>query len=115
MDGKPLESSPRLHGVGVLTLLLTAIVLGFYIFVVNDRNRNYGGWTAGLRWLIWMSPLWLLTMLPVADWLASRRWGRWLGYIFLAVSVFSVSYPVYTPWRHPWLYDLMAWLGWQKY
>jgi hypothetical protein len=54
-------------------------------------------------------------MLPVADRLAGQRWGRWLAYTFLAVSVFSVSYRLWNPWRHPWLYDLMEALGWSAY
>jgi hypothetical protein len=51
----------------------------------------------------------------VADWLAGRRWGRWLGYGLLAVTVFSVSYRLWNPWRHPWLYDAMESGGWIAY
>jgi hypothetical protein len=101
--------------VGLVTLLLTAIVAGFYIGVVNDRNRNYGGWTCGPRWLMWLTPLLLLTMLPIADWLAGRRWGRSLAYVLLAISVFSASYPSRSAWRHPWLYNLMESQGWIHY
>ena len=98
-----------------VTLLLTIVVVGFYIGGVNARNRNYGGWTSGLRWLIWLTPLWLVTMLPAADWLARRRWGRGVAYVLLAVSVFSVSYPGWNPWRHPWLYDVLQARGWINY
>jgi hypothetical protein len=101
--------------VAVLTLLLSLIVFGFYIAYVNDRNRNYGGWTIGLRWLMWLTPLWLLTMLPIVDWLAARRWGRGLAYIFLAVSVLSASYPGWNPWRHPWLYNFLESNHWIHY
>jgi hypothetical protein len=87
------------------------VVVGFYLV----KSDNYGGWTNGLRWLMWLSPLWLLTMVPVADWLAGRRWGRWLGYALLAVTVFSVSYRLWNPWRHPWLFDLMESEGWVAY
>jgi len=97
--------------IAVLALVLTIIVAGFYIFGVNERNRNYGGWTSGLRWLMWLTPFWLLTMLPVADWLATRRWGRGLAYLFLAISVLSASYRAWNPWRHPWLYDFLEWQG----
>ena len=51
-----------------LILVATIVVLGFYL-VTSD---NYGGWTAGLRWLMWLTPLWLLTMLPVIEWLGER-------------------------------------------
>jgi hypothetical protein len=93
--------------VGSLAMVLSAVVVGFYIAVVMDRTRNYGGWTSGLRWLMWLTPLWLLSMLPAVDWLAARRWGRGLAYLFLGVSVFSASYPAWNPWRHPWLYNLL--------
>jgi hypothetical protein len=109
------EKRPDLRMVAVLTLFLTTIVLGFYIVFVDVRTHNYGGWTSGLRWLLWLTPFWLLTMLPVADWLSERRWGRGVAYIFLAISVLSVSYPAWNPWRHPWLYNLLEWLGWIRY
>jgi hypothetical protein len=101
--------------IAIATLLLTVIVTVFYIFIVNDRNRNYGGWTCGPRWLMWLTPLWLLSMLPMADWLSSRRWGRGLAYVLLAISVFSSTYPVWSPWRHPWLYNLLEAQGWINY
>jgi hypothetical protein len=102
---------PPFFALAWLTLVVSVIVLCFYIFYVPSRNRNYGGWTSGLRWLMWLTPLWLLTMLPVVDWLGQRRWGRVVGYVLLAVSVFSASYPAWNPWRHPWLYDLLQAFG----
>jgi hypothetical protein len=104
--GPPLPSY-----VYLLTGFLTVIVIGFYIY----KSDNYGGWTSGLRWLIWLTPFWLLAMLPAADWLAGRRWGRGLAGILLAVSVFSASYPTWNPWRHPWVYNLLEAHGWIKY
>jgi hypothetical protein len=86
-----------------LGLLVTIAVIGFYIW----RTSNYGGWTSGPRWLMWLTPLFLLTMFPCLDWLASRWWGRTLAYLLLGISVLSVSYPAWNPWRHPWIYDLM--------
>jgi hypothetical protein len=101
--------------VAFLTLVLTVVIVGFYTVVVADRNRNYGGWTSGLRWLMWLTPLWLLSILPAADWLAARRWGRGLAYVLLAISVFSASYPAWNPWRHPWLYNFLEARGWVLY
>jgi hypothetical protein len=86
----------------------------FYI-LLDERKRNYGGWTSGPRWLIWLTPLWLVAALPAADWLARRRWGRVVGYALLALSVLSVSYPEYNPWRHPWLYNFLEAYGLLKY
>jgi hypothetical protein len=97
--------------IDALTLGLVFVVVGFYIL----RTGNYGGWTAGPRWLIWLTPFLLLAMIPIADWLAPRRWGRILAYVFLAISVISASYPALSPWRHPWLYNLMEKLDWIRY
>jgi hypothetical protein len=109
------KTTPQLRMVGVLALVVSVVVIGFYTALVNDRNRNYGGWTSGLRWLLWLTPLWLVAILPAADWLAGRRWGRGLAYVLLAISVFSASYPAWNPWRHPWLYDLLQTNGWIHY
>jgi hypothetical protein len=38
-----------------------------------------------------------------------------VGYALLALSVLSVSYPEYSPWRHPWLYDFLEAHGLVKY
>jgi hypothetical protein len=94
-----------------LALAFSAVVIAFYLV----RSDNYGGWTNGLRWLMWLTPIWLTCLLPVADLLAERRWGRVLCYALLAVSVFSMSYEPWNPWRHPWIYDLMQEMGWEGY
>lgn len=107
---------PELERMGLpllsaLMLVLTVVVVGFYIVKTN----NYGGWTNGPRWLMWLTPLWLLALLPAADWLAPRRWGRVLAYLFLALSVLSVSYRDWNPWRHPWTYNVLEALRWVQY
>jgi hypothetical protein len=99
----PTYEGADISVIGGMTLLVTVVVVSFYIY----ESDNYGGWTSGLRWLMWLTPLWLLTMLPVVDWLSERRWGRWLALGLLGWSVFSVSYPAWNPWRHPWLYNLL--------
>ena len=98
---------PFIRVIQGMSLILTVVLLGFYIIGTN----NYGGMTTGPRWFIWMTPLWLLSLLPVADWLAPRRWGRIVAYILLAVSVFSANYSLSNPWVHPWLYDLSKMQG----
>jgi hypothetical protein len=112
------EQAARRRGLalaGLLALGVTVVVLAFYTLFLDERKRNYGGWTSGPRWLIWLGPLWLVAMLPAADWLAGRRWGRAVGYALLALSVLSVSYPEYNPWRHPWLYNFLEAHGLLKY
>jgi hypothetical protein len=93
------------------TLALSAVVIGFYV----RKTGNYGGNSAGPRWLMWLAPLWLLCMLPVLDWLGARRWGRALALALLAVSVLSASYPAWGPWRQPWVYNWMDARGWVPY
>ncbi len=104
--------TPQGELVAALGLVLTLTLFAFYLGV---SSRNYGGWTSGPRWFFWLTPFWLLAMLPVVDGLASRRWGRGLAYILLAVSALSVSYPAWNPWRHPWIYNYMDWRGWIPY
>lgn len=91
--------------------MLTVIVVSFYLW----RTRNYSGWSNGLRWLFWLVPFWLLTLLPTVDRLGRHRAGRVLAYVLLAVSVFSVHYRDWNPWRHPWLWQLMEWRNWLPY
>jgi hypothetical protein len=109
----------RLYGgltwVALLTLVITLVVLAFYILYVPDRSRNYGGWACGARWLLWLTPLLILSAVPAVDWLSSRLWGRGLSYLLLAFSVLSASYPAWNPWRHPWLYNLFTEMKWINY
>jgi MFS family permease len=93
------------------TLALSVVVIGFYV----RKTGNYGGNSAGPRWLAWLAPSWLLSMLPVLDWLGTRRWGRALALALLAVSVLSASYPAWGPWRQPWVYNWMDARGWVPY
>jgi hypothetical protein len=92
-------------------LVLSAIVIGYYIY----KSNNYGGWSNGPRWLMWLTPMWLLTALPVVDRLGRSRWGRGLCLALLALSVLSANYDAWNPWRHPWLYRWFEARGWISY
>jgi hypothetical protein len=94
-----------------LSLALTVVVVAFYLV----KSDNYGGFTNGLRWLMWLTPMWLTCLLPVVDWLGQWRVGRWFAGLLLAISVFSMSYQLWSPWRHPWIFDLMIEMGWPGY
>lgn len=96
-----------------LGLLLTVIVLGF--FLSRTQNYNYGGSTSGLRWMFWLIPFWLVSMIPVLDAFGHRRGFQITTVIFLAISVFSVGYNIDNPWQHPWLYNLMEHWEWIDY
>jgi hypothetical protein len=89
---------------------LTVAVLGFYM--LRTENYNYGGNTAGLRWMFWLIPFWLVAMIPVLDRWGGRRWFRATAAGLLGVSVFSAMYPLDNPWRHPWLFQWMQRQGW---
>src|SRR5436190_23510608 len=46
-------AAAELTMLATLALALTAVVFAFYLF----NSNNYGGWTIGLRWLMWLTPL----------------------------------------------------------
>jgi hypothetical protein len=109
---RQLERLDRLGALlGTFALLVSAVVIGFYLF----KSDNYGGWSNGPRWLAWLSPLWLVCMLPALDALAKSRWGRLFALLLLALSILSMSYQSWNPWRHPWLYNWMESRGWVNY
>ena len=104
---------PNWYRVTLATAAVSVTVIVFFTAIVS--TVNYGGWTSGPRWFFWLTPLWLLTILPVADWLGASRVGRAFACILLALSVFSVSFVGINPWRHPWIYQAMEAWGWKGY
>jgi hypothetical protein len=117
--GLATSLSPR-SGMGTrwrqvmwLTAGVSVVVIVFFAAVVS--TVNYGGWTSGPRWFFWLTPLWLLGLLPAADRLAASPIGRIVGYVCLALSTLAVSYPAWNPWRHPWIYQAMEGWGWPGY
>lgn len=94
-------------------LAITGVVLGFYL--TRTQNYNYGGNTAGLRWMFWVIPFWLTAMIPALDFCTRSRAFRGVAVALLVVSVFSATYALDNPWRPPWLYDLMARYKWIDY
>jgi hypothetical protein len=97
--------------LATMVALISTVCILFFIFRPMDE-RNYGGMTSGFRWVFWLTPFWLLTVLPVADKLSRWATGRALCYLLLALSVLSATYPVWNPWVQPWLWNLWAYLGW---
>lgn len=90
-----------------LTLAVSVVVIGFYTYKTN----NYGGNSACARWLLWLTPLWVLPTAVGADALGRTRWGRWLAALALVISAFSAAYPTWNPWRPPWLQQLLFYAG----
>jgi hypothetical protein len=97
--------------LAVSTALLSLVVIGYYIY----KSDNYSGWSNGPRWLVWLSPLLLLTLLPIVDRLGQTRSGRTLCLVLLALSVLAAHYWDWNPWRHPWIYNWMDSRGWIPY
>ncbi|HQR08152.1 MAG TPA: hypothetical protein PLN21_15090 [Gemmatales bacterium] len=91
------------------TLVLSLVILGFYLS--KTESYNYGGWTSGPRWFIWLTPLWILGAVPMFDVLARSLVGRGIMIIALGWSALSVAFPTHTPWQHPWLFRLLEHLG----
>lgn len=99
--------------LGWLTIVLTVVVIGFYINQPTI-NRNYGGVCSCLRWVLWLAPLWLASMLPVVDWLSSSRLGQAFCLVLLVVSALTAMASMDNPWSHPWLYEYWDWTGLPK-
>lgn len=99
----------------VAGLTAAATVVLFAFFLTRTKSYNYGGFTSGLRWFFWLTPLWLLATLAGADRLAgSKRW-RVVVAVLLGLSAFSAFYPAANPWRHPWLLQVCEYVGWVRY
>ncbi|HEV3301441.1 MAG TPA: hypothetical protein VG055_17445 [Planctomycetaceae bacterium] len=92
---------------------ITVVVLAFYL--TRTENYNYGGNTSGLRWTFWLIPMWLVSMIPALDALASRGLLRTLALALLAVSTYSAWYPIENPWQHPWLFQVLDRWRWIDY
>lgn len=97
---------------GWLILGVSIICLGFYLFGMNQRQRNYGGPISAFRQLLWIHPLWLLAALPGFDWAARTTRRQALVAVLLAWSMVSVTYPTWSPWVQNWIWNLYEFAGW---
>lgn len=109
------EPERGLRPLSLLVAVLTLVVLAFYIVQRPEVDRNYGGVSAGLRWMFWFAPLWLFVMIPAADEIAPRRFWRGFALALLAISVLSAHYASLNPWSQPWLFEYWSYLGWIEY
>lgn len=104
-----MNSKTRLRPFAVMVLLISLVVIGFYI-ARPEKDRNYGGMSCGMRWLLWLAPMWLICMLPAANAMRKSRWGIIAALGMLAGSIISVAYSAMSPWSHPWLYQYLMYL-----
>ncbi len=91
--------------IPLLSLFLTVAVLGFYLS--RTENYNYGGVSCGLRWALWLTPFWIVSLIPVVDAWSDRRWFHAAMVPLFVVSTFSAWSRVDNPWRHPWIFTWM--------
>lgn len=98
--------------IALSTLALTLVCFVFFIALRPQEDRNYGGVSSGFRWMFWLVPLWLVALLPAANWMSRSRLARGMALVLLALSMISVSYPTYNPWQHPWIYNALSYAGW---
>jgi len=100
----------RLRHWAILIGSVSLICIVFFLLRPLNQ-RNYGGMTSGFRWMFWLAPLWLVSMLPAVDMLSKRRWTRAIALLLLIFSVLSASYPIWNPWTHPWIMDYLKYLS----
>jgi len=98
-----------IRAVSALTLALTAAMLAFYCW--NPKARNYGGSTAGLRWLFWLIPFWLVVLPTGLGAGEDRKGPRRLALAALLGSMLTVGYALRSPWTNPWISDLLEHLN----
>ena len=103
----------QMRWLGALSIVITVVVIAFYINR-PAMDRNYGGVTSALRWLFWLAPIWLVSMLPVVDWLAKTKKGQFFCLALLGFSAISALITMDNPWVNPWLYEIWDLTGLPK-
>ena len=99
------RNSTALRPIILIGAFLSVLVLSFYL--TRTQNYNYGGNSAALRWMLWLVPFWLFALIPVLDRCWGRKPFRYLTFVLLFGSVYSVGSSIDNPWAHPWLYRVM--------
>ena len=103
--------SRKLRAFAVMVVAISVVCVAFYV-LRPVQDRNYGGVSCTMRWLIWLTPLWVVCLLPAADAMSTNRWWRILAMGLLVVSVVSATFPASNPWQHSWIYQYCQALGW---
>ncbi|MDC0574990.1 hypothetical protein OAO39_03560 [Pirellulaceae bacterium] len=98
------DPEPIWRQLAYVLLTLTIVLLVFYT-MRPLADRNYGGVASGFRWFFWLTPLFLLMLIPA--WKIIRKsmllislWG-----IFLLISIYSGLNAFLNPWQHPWYFS----------
>ena len=98
------DPEPIWRRLAYVLFTLTIVLIVFYT-LRPLADRNYGGVASGFRWFFWLTPLFLLMLIPA--WKVIRNsmfllsvWG-----IFLAISIYSGLHGFLNPWQHPWYFS----------
>ncbi len=92
---------------------LTLLVFGFYM--TRTENYNYGGVSVALRWMLWLLPFWLVSLIPLLNWGRHKTVFQIVAIACLGVSIFSAWYPSHGPWTQPWMFRLLEDAGYIDY
>jgi hypothetical protein len=95
----------------IVVTITSLVCLAFYLFLLDTRQRNYGGQSSAFRQLLWLHPLWILAATPMIERLLKAKSGQWLLGILAAFSILAASYNTWNPWTQTWIWNMMLWLG----
>lgn len=110
IGGAKLAGRFQMRWLGMIGLVLSLVVFSFYL-TRPEMDRNYGGYCCTARWLLWLTPIWLMCMIPVVDWLGGSRWGKCVCFVLMLISIVSATVPANNPWTLPWLYQIWEYTG----
>lgn len=105
------RGAPDFQRLSMAIAVATVVCAAFYL-MRPEIDRNYGGVSVCFRWLLWFAPLWLLMLGPAVEKYSAGRGHRTALKALLALSIFSVSTALDSPWQHPWIYRFWDFLGW---
>jgi hypothetical protein len=100
------------RAIALLVGSVSVVCIAFFLMRPLE-DRNYGGMTSAFRWVFWLAPLWIVTMLPAADATARSRALRIFSAVLLGLSALSAAYPR-NPWSHPWIRNFAMHMGWSE-
>lgn len=107
------KHNTRILAIQWIGMGLSLVVLCFYL--TRTANYNYGGNSAALRWMLWLTPFWWYGMIPAVQKLSHSAKGIAVMLFLLAASVCSSVYSLNQPWKPGWIYQRMERAGWIDY
>ncbi len=107
------DKTSRLRIIHFMGIFLTAAIFAFYW--KRTENYNYGGVSVALRWVLWLTPFWLLAIAETIEQLRNRRWAPALIILLALPSLYSAWEPWNRPWQQPWIFNAMQSQGWINY